>query len=383
MKHTHYHSESGVGLLGQAIAVTVLAIIAISLFTLMSHYTSLIKNTNTRIGIADVEKVIMAYGDENNYYPCPANITLKADDPNFGAPNCSISGNPIVGMIPFKELGLSPESAIDSFGYRMTYAVTRAAAGPTGVKNTATPNISILDSNSSLGNALFIIVSHGKNHNGAYSGAGDYTTAPDCDPAETDHENCDGDGTFIQTLETSTTAGNKYDDIMAYRGIWNGPDLECIVVPPSMDTTTYTDIPYVGTTGAGSEGPYPIHYVSGSCPSDWTLIDTFPSPYPGPGFNRRTQVTFKTNLRCEAKSACMSSVGGKNCRPPPWQNYCTIGAVGHGSSSDTNAVTECIAGTMNFSCLDDWQTSTFHVDSTYGIGATVGGTPPDYAICCR
>ena len=81
-----------------------------------------------------IERALNGYSAATRSYPCPADATLATNNANFGVAmtsgstacsggNFGASNSVVAGMVPIKELGLSPEYALDGFNRRITYMV--------------------------------------------------------------------------------------------------------------------------------------------------------------------------------------------------------------------------------------------------------------------
>lgn len=213
-------------------------------------------------------------------YPCPADPTLPPDDPNYGLercrspvlPDCSGAlppgqacanigsrdadgnGQPdvvMIGMLPVRTIynavnqhvKFRENQGLDGYGNRLTYAVTESMTStgntPFNPVNYGLGAIRVQDENSvrltamPTDSAHFVLVSHGKNGEGAYSQSG--AEIPDCTvlilgvpspapPGEfggvnPEKENCDrNDAIFVDALRGLDWGNNNYfDDIVVFR----------------------------------------------------------------------------------------------------------------------------------------------------------------------
>ncbi len=374
MKHTTITStESGYGLLGQAIALSVFSMMTLSLFAIMGTYTSLTKNLETKRSILEIERTVMAYADANGHYPCPANISLSSEDVNFGiATACgSAPGSFSSGMIPIKTLALPHDMALDAYGNRLRYIVS----GPHTANKLANDvsAIQLKDTNLTIAKPDFIILSHGKNGNGAISKFG--ISAP-CSIGQ-DQENCDGDAVFTQTIETSSRLTNYFDDVVAYRKKWYGPDTECVVIPPRIVSGG------MPTAGLGNQ-LFNIVYAHGQCPSGWDQVHEFSSVYAGPSTNQQRKITIQTGATCNPTFTCyVKNTIAKACTLGWNPRYCRVTAGGAGTATEAG-LNECRNDRpLTIYCETNFSEESFEVQSSHGTGLTAGGETPLFRVCCR
>lgn len=140
----------------------------------------------------------------NDRYPCPADPALGPDDPDYGTASkdnngtCLLPRNPdgvIIGAIPFKDLKMTPQEALDSYGNKLAYAVTADLADPSVAFNNNGGQIRVLrvpdmNQDGECDNAApidtgrayhFLFFSRGPNGRGAFKESGD-PTLEDCQP---------------------------------------------------------------------------------------------------------------------------------------------------------------------------------------------------------
>ena len=211
---------------------------------------------NTEAAVGDAQTAINEFYFLNGRYPCPANITLGPDDPNYGVESCP-AGAPdpdgvIEGGVPFATLKVPVEYALDGFKHKLTYAVTQAQAdnnppgafifNKTGGRivvsgyledgedacTTTITNSAVIFANTVLpngdanpaGGGHFTLISHGETSVGAYTAEGDLIEACPNPANTTEAENCDGDAQFFSNQnDCAASMGNNaqfYDDYVAY-----------------------------------------------------------------------------------------------------------------------------------------------------------------------
>lgn len=224
-------AQAGFTLLDLAVSMIVIGLISAGFMATYKLYAESKAFGNTSSSLIGIKIAMDNYYFENNSYPCPADITLSADDADYGlAVSPCIGAVPFVtGGLPFKDLKLPMDFAIDGWNNKLSYTVTAAQTDPTsfttdggilqvtGVDETGSavtyaPDISGFE-------AHYVIVSHGDDGKGAFSvegGVAPIATCPTDQPRQ--NENCDGDLIFFNNaFALSKELGpNYYDDLIWY-----------------------------------------------------------------------------------------------------------------------------------------------------------------------
>jgi prepilin-type N-terminal cleavage/methylation domain-containing protein len=191
-----------------------------------------------------IEMALTNYVAINNRLPCPANGSLPEMNINFGEeyctgnlvstatlPNCSpaciFNNNQVIaGAVPFRALNLPMEFATDGWGHRIMYVVSRGFTGVgSGYGVPTTPYdfriqtkgiITILDASNNVrtSEAVFAVISYGKNGFGAYpkGGGGRLTGETDANQIENAHSAGGWDSIFVQKA-----ADDEFDDIVSFK----------------------------------------------------------------------------------------------------------------------------------------------------------------------
>lgn len=243
--------QRGYTLIELAIVVIIIGLLIAPMATAYSIKRKKDEIALTERNVALVSRAIGGFRATTGRYPCPAIPSMNRDDDDYGheacpadvavpAGTCNADGlcvenaiaarlvtNPgltvRVGMVPFRLLGLSEETAYDGYRNKMTYAVTETlldpdtfAVGGGGVEivDGTAPGISLL---TPPGSADFVIVSHGESGAGARNAIG--TISEPCpDAAVLESENCNANGVAVyRQAETSKGRNNNFfDDKIEY-----------------------------------------------------------------------------------------------------------------------------------------------------------------------
>ena len=265
-KKTPLPSQSGFTVIELAIVLIIFGMFTSTLALAYTLYIGSQAKDNTIEAISETELAILEFQLDMRRYPCPANINLGPNDPNFGLEDCALAapppvggrdvdedGNPelvMIGGIPFRTLVQTVGadqggSYVEKYGFdgwnrKITYAVTQNLTNTEtyDVSNGAIEimdemRISMLDE---PGTAHFVLISHGRNGKGGYSRNGNRVDncavglqrQQDIDagifvpPDET--TNCQfTDATFLDGLRNDTD--RDYNDDIVKGSISLAPDI--------------------------------------------------------------------------------------------------------------------------------------------------------------
>lgn len=320
------NTQAGFGLIQTAVMISVAAILIVP-FLNMANIEKVRDEREALITKVDsIDEKIRRYAMDNGHYPVPASPSLRAgeanyglQDPSFPQPDtnfpgeffysCTHSGvngspfasadgvqcvngvdyagaiinvqhaqnaqNILIGIVPFRELGLSAADVTDEYGNFLTYAVTAHLAHEDGFRRSAREgegssvpyvdfdgdgfndgphmggtiyleyyNPELFDPadpaaavTATRDNVHYLVFSHGRNGAGAYNVN---TTQIEvvCDPQSRtstyELDNCDRSDGFFTALYSGTTVNNEpfasrgwalgsqdvyYDDVIAVAGI--------------------------------------------------------------------------------------------------------------------------------------------------------------------
>jgi type II secretory pathway pseudopilin PulG len=251
--HRSFISDiKGMTLVDMAIALLVIGLLAAPAIKAYDLWRVQKAEGRTYESLYTIKKAIANFYYQNNRYPCPADLTLGVDDPNYGAEPAlpcdgalaAGAGTPdaiLAGGVPFVTLNIPSVYTLDGWSNKITYVVTREQAVtvpmPTaggkitvkGVRNTEADVCDTAESDFAGGNGHFVLISHGPRGVGAYNAEGNLVQA--CDPATVEGRNCDYmiDSEFLHhncSKSDDILNGGYFDDIIDYQAsiptqIWN------------------------------------------------------------------------------------------------------------------------------------------------------------------
>ncbi|NCC21125.1 MAG: prepilin-type N-terminal cleavage/methylation domain-containing protein [Alphaproteobacteria bacterium] len=248
--------RDGFTLIEVALVMVIVGLLLAGASSLLLIYLKETQIRTTEQRIDAVNDAMQLFLSLNGRYPCPARADVLPDSAEFGvevadcATNGAVSGTaevtgvlnsfPVsIGAVPTRSLSLPDEYIADAWGGRFTLAVTERMTDA-ATFNRLEGAIDVVDSygnpvvnpppvggvrNVDNGYAHYVIVSHGRNGEGAVPIGGGAATA--CPGGTLEEENCDrDDAMFVRTLLFSEGA-NSMDDIVSVRTAsphgWNVP----------------------------------------------------------------------------------------------------------------------------------------------------------------
>lgn len=229
------NNRSGFSLTEMAIVISVMAVILISFFSLISDLNISTTASDNETRMDEVATAINSFYLKNGYIPCPAARNTATNQAQFGiSTDCTAAANAgetvdtgagsnvvRIGAVPVRTLGLSDLQGFDKYGDKISYAIVKNLGINKTSYDTSTATsaaISIVDrSNNSLTSNIvgtdfiaYTIISHGLNGRGSYNNVGVQAVA--CG-ASTDAENCNDDNIFLESLKDP----NNYDDSIRWQ----------------------------------------------------------------------------------------------------------------------------------------------------------------------
>ena len=316
-------AQSGISLILMAMLILVVAIGA----TAILPNTGQENGDKVRVTLArmqTIKRVMESFNavDSTRLLPCPAPIrstTLyKYTDVNGQkeVPLCknapaspstapfdklyAITTSKVVGgAVPAATLSLPDRMMIDGWGNKFTYVVDSDVTW----KTTYTAGITVIGISSAQpldmrGRALYdtgtqkpiaLLISHGPNQRGSYSGNGIFSTA--CDTGQTDGDNC-----YLYSPATATAFNQFVSDR------WRADlDYDDIVVPIILSDSTSKKSCFEPTPCAGEQtGTTSIqkNVPEGCVASSVASHDKFPAGWGGNAHNSTRSMTSGSALRC-------------------------------------------------------------------------------------
>lgn len=171
--------QSGFTLAELAVVLVIVSLLLGGLLVPLSAQVD-VRNTNdTRKAMAEIREALLGFAVVNSRLPCPAPPTTAsgANGAGLEVPPIPTGCIEVAGVLPWATLGVDET---DAWGRRYSYRVTRAFTHPVpptnnGFSLSSVSDITVLSSAGGVAVAAgvpAIVVSHGKNGNGAYTPQG-------------------------------------------------------------------------------------------------------------------------------------------------------------------------------------------------------------------
>lgn len=215
------NNESGVSLIETALVILVLSLVLVPLFQTITSEKERRKNFSELQKQDRLVSAVNEYFKNNRKYPCPADLTATASTATFGYPTaCTGTGGIHYGALPFGDLQLPWNYAVNRYGWRYMYAVTKdLTIGPDAN--------GVIKINDSVGEFVddidFVIIDPGPDGKGSaniFGGVSGLTCT-----GSIDAENCDGDDTFVDqpyaSLDNKNDAAHNDDKLLYSLGTEN------------------------------------------------------------------------------------------------------------------------------------------------------------------
>jgi len=198
------NSSSGFSLVEIAVVITAAAALLAAAVGLIKTWTDEAALATNQQHFTAIQQAIINYEAQNNRLPCASSYTAQPGTATFGRESTSCTGalapgtykengrqgdtdaydvGPpttgiiIIGALPVRDLGLPDSYRTDAYGYMYTYAVTKSEAltnglnGFAGAINVVETPAQPLASDNTVGTATYVVVDHGKDGKGAFTGA--------------------------------------------------------------------------------------------------------------------------------------------------------------------------------------------------------------------
>jgi len=254
------NNAAGFSLIEIAIGLMILGLLMVPMLQMYKEYRYKEIRTRSEENLGVVANALKKFVVKNGRYPRPAEGNIAGGAAGEGAEiavgaitfPCAVNMTTVcettgasasrayIGTIPFAAIGLPKQYAIDGYGNRFTYAVTKALTA-TGTFTDGGGKIQVIDQaggnkQGTSSNVHYVLVSHGKNGKGTTTNAG--VLFANCAGAGKDTENCDNDGVFnsnfatintgaaqIYARYTSDVAGANYFDDYIYLATTTSSDI--------------------------------------------------------------------------------------------------------------------------------------------------------------
>jgi prepilin-type N-terminal cleavage/methylation domain-containing protein len=232
--------QAGFTLVEIAVVLLIVAFLTVAGVRLLSSTQEGLRARLTRQNMDAVKAALQAFMVRAGRLPCPAEETDNPSDATYGIEATPTAGAcpgttgldsvAFRGVVPWKTLGMTTETAFDGWGRQITYAVTNTATslttatlsglGGSMTLHTAAPislglpatgnqiNACSTTANDNVCNAAaaVMLVSHGQNSFGAYNVTGVRSPLP---TSASEVENTDDDRNFVLAEPSSS-----FDDIV-------------------------------------------------------------------------------------------------------------------------------------------------------------------------
>jgi len=234
------HHRHGFSLLELAVVLLIISLVVGAGISLGSGALNASVRIKTQERLATIKQALASYSNANGYLPCPADRTQTPSSASFGVEKRATSapfttcvttsgvvtmpaGTPTIyiGTLPTRTLGLPDSYAADSWGNKLTYAVsiTHVSKVSSVADSDGPITVNYGDRAGGAGNyalttkAVFIVISHGPDGKGAYPLLGTAVGTACGATNNNDVENCnDADATFYDTAYNDGANANQFFD---------------------------------------------------------------------------------------------------------------------------------------------------------------------------
>lgn len=215
-------SKNGFSLLEISVVLLVVSLAVTSGIMVFNKYSAQSKYSQTEYTMRQVMTAIKKYALKYGELPCPADPTISFNSEYYGfsrnPSDCDGAVNLDTGakrgMVPVSSLNIYPSLANDAWGNRFDYIVVRENTADDALASYNDIPLNLRNyGEGEFSRVVVIVISHGENGFGAYSGRGGTTWKNDdnADSMEQRNSNNNTGGTFY-----TSTPYMKFDDIVYF-----------------------------------------------------------------------------------------------------------------------------------------------------------------------
>lgn len=235
-------NQKGFTLIEIAIVLIIVGILIVPLMRMYHIYKQDRLWNETKSNVVLAQAALTNFYFDNFRYPCPADPTLGPGDLNYGKEDCagvtattgrdadrdSTNDGVLVGALPFADIGISQHEMQDGWNRKLGYAVTTRLTNMMTFDDRLGAVLMVDENNVDLipppaapapaSAAHLSVYSHGEDGRGAYTVSGALYRACAGAGVSADRENCDNDGTIMQSRRGLSMAltSQYYDDYADY-----------------------------------------------------------------------------------------------------------------------------------------------------------------------
>jgi prepilin-type N-terminal cleavage/methylation domain-containing protein len=166
--------RKGFTLVELSVSLVVLGIVIYSALAIYTKRAEISRIADTQAKMKVIEASLRSYYLKSGTLPCPADGALVLGDGSFGIENCSATTGTAetlterIGVLPTRTLNLQDTYMFDAWGGRFTYAVNKtfSEGGSWGTVGTITVSNNL--GGTLTAEAVYVVISHGKNGVGAW-----------------------------------------------------------------------------------------------------------------------------------------------------------------------------------------------------------------------
>lgn len=318
-----FKNNNGFTLIEVAIGLIIVGLLTLPLIEAYRLRIEAEKQGFNNAQFSQITQSINQYVVDNGFYPVPASLLAGPTDaaygtqaaapyqpcPSWPTPNgiCRTTGadQVFIGAVPIEDIGLNPEFALDYWGNKITYAVSRDQTGayvsgagiintqgysaPPGPPLVAPTGPPVLEPKADMD---MILISHGETAAGAYTEDGNLVMPCPAVAAGLEFENCNFDNQFViqrDVVDASATylgpsgivrnlGGGVSTNYEAGPLFYDDHTFEQVSVPVDLWFQHLTTADYAITLssriGVGTENPQAKVHVMGDMAANGVLSDS-------------------------------------------------------------------------------------------------------------